>query len=153
MSWSLGLGMISLTDNDQGRANKVNVLVEVCYRLPNQDEEADEVFYKQLARVTQLLALVPVRDFNLPEVAGNIIQQRVNSLGGSWSAWKVTQLVREPTRGSASLDLMFTNRKGNVVIGNCLRKSSYEMVEFSILGELRRGGQQNCYLGLPKSRL
>ena len=29
------------------RANKVNMFVGVCYRLPNQDEEMDEVFYKQ----------------------------------------------------------------------------------------------------------
>lgn len=30
------------------RANKADILVGVCYRLPNQDEEADEVFYKLL---------------------------------------------------------------------------------------------------------
>ena len=33
-------------------ANKVDILVGVCYRLPNQDEEMDEVFYEQLAEVT-----------------------------------------------------------------------------------------------------
>ena len=34
-----------------GKANKANILVGVCYRLPNQDEEMDETFYKQLAEV------------------------------------------------------------------------------------------------------
>jgi len=31
----------------RGKANKVDVLLGVCDRPPNQDEEADEVFYKQ----------------------------------------------------------------------------------------------------------
>ncbi|MCQ4078480.1 endonuclease/exonuclease/phosphatase family protein [Klebsiella pneumoniae] len=33
----------------RGRADKADILVGVCYRPPNQDEETDEVFYKQLA--------------------------------------------------------------------------------------------------------
>ena len=33
----------------RGRADKTGTLVGVCYRPPNQDGEADEVFYKQLA--------------------------------------------------------------------------------------------------------
>ncbi|KAK4818259.1 hypothetical protein QYF61_009964 [Mycteria americana] len=37
-------------------------------RPPNQDEEADELFYKQLGEVSQSLALVLVGDFNLPDV-------------------------------------------------------------------------------------
>ena len=37
----------------------------VCCRLPNQDEEVDEVFYKWLVEVSQSLALVLVGDFNL----------------------------------------------------------------------------------------
>jgi len=35
----------------KGRANRADVLVGVCYGLPNQDEETDEAFYKQLAEV------------------------------------------------------------------------------------------------------
>ena len=40
-----------------------------------------------------------------------------------------------------SLDLLFTNREGlvgDVEIENCLWQSENEMVEFSILGEVRR---------------
>ena len=33
----------------RGRADKADILVGVCYRLTNQDEETDEVFYEQLA--------------------------------------------------------------------------------------------------------
>ncbi|GAB0193288.1 mitochondrial enolase superfamily member 1 [Grus japonensis] len=52
----------------RGKANKADILLGVCYRPPNQDEEVDEVFYKRLAEVSQPLALVLVRDFNLLDV-------------------------------------------------------------------------------------
>ena len=45
-----------------------HVLVGVCYRLPNQDEETDEAFYKQLEEVVQLPALVLMGDFNFPDI-------------------------------------------------------------------------------------
>ncbi|GAB0206747.1 hypothetical protein GRJ2_003140300 [Grus japonensis] len=51
----------------RGKANKADILLGVCYRPPNQDEEADEAFYKRLAEVSQSLALVLMRDFNLPD--------------------------------------------------------------------------------------
>ena len=49
---------------------------------------------------------------------------------------------REPTRGGAPLDLLITDREGLVgdgEAGSCLGQSNREMVEFSILGEVRRG--------------
>ena len=42
----------------KGLANKVGILMAVCNRLRNQDEEMDEVFYKQLAEVPQSPVLV-----------------------------------------------------------------------------------------------
>ena len=33
----------------RGRADKADILVGVCYRPPNQDEDTDELFYEQLA--------------------------------------------------------------------------------------------------------
>ena len=33
----------------RGRADKADILVGICYRPPNQDEETDELFYEQLA--------------------------------------------------------------------------------------------------------
>jgi len=47
----------------------------------------------------------------------------------------LTQLVSEPTRGDASLDLLFTNREGlvgNVLGGGCLGLSEDEMIGFSV---------------------
>jgi len=45
------------------------------------------------------------------------------------------QLVSEPARGGASLDLLFTNREGlvgDVVVGSRLRLSDHEMIQFSV---------------------
>ncbi|GAB0183515.1 hypothetical protein GRJ2_000816800 [Grus japonensis] len=50
------------------KANKADIMVTDCYRPPNQDEEADKIFYKQLGEVSPLLALVFMGDFNLPDV-------------------------------------------------------------------------------------
>ncbi|KAK4827179.1 hypothetical protein QYF61_015141 [Mycteria americana] len=52
----------------RGKANKADIVVRVCYRPPNQDEETDKLFYKQLGEASRLLALVLVGDFNLPDV-------------------------------------------------------------------------------------
>ena len=52
----------------RGKANKADILLRLCYRPPNQDEEADEVFYKRLAEVSQSLVLVLVGDFKLPDI-------------------------------------------------------------------------------------
>jgi len=52
----------------RGKANKADILLGVYYRPPNQDEEADEVFCKRLAEVSQSLALVLLGDFNLLDI-------------------------------------------------------------------------------------
>jgi len=51
-----------------GEGKKLHILLGVCYRPPNQGEEADEVFYKRLAQVSQWLALVVVGDFNFLDI-------------------------------------------------------------------------------------
>ncbi|KAJ7402178.1 mitochondrial fission process protein 1 [Pitangus sulphuratus] len=51
-----------------GKANKADILMGVCYRPPNQDDEGDELFYKQLANVSKSPALVLVGNFNLPDI-------------------------------------------------------------------------------------
>ena len=34
----------------RGRADKADILVGICYRPSNQDEETDELFYEQLVK-------------------------------------------------------------------------------------------------------
>jgi len=53
---------------DQGKACRGDILVGVCYRLPNQDEEKDKAFCEQLAEVAQLPALILIGDFNFSDI-------------------------------------------------------------------------------------
>ena len=50
------------------RADKTDILVGICYRPPNQDEETDEVFHEQLAEAVRLPALILMGDFNFPGI-------------------------------------------------------------------------------------
>ncbi|KAK4831897.1 hypothetical protein QYF61_020044 [Mycteria americana] len=52
----------------RGKANKADIVVGVCYRPPSQDEETDELVYKQLGEASRSLTLVLVGDFNLPNL-------------------------------------------------------------------------------------
>ncbi|GAB0205541.1 hypothetical protein GRJ2_003019700 [Grus japonensis] len=127
----------------RGRAHKA--LLGVCYRPPNQDEEVDEAFYKRLAEVSQSLALVLMGDFNLPDVCWEYSTAERKQSRRFLECVEdnfLRQLVSKPTRGGASLDLLFTNREGlvgDVVVGGYLELSDHKMIEFSILGEVRKG--------------
>ena len=64
------------------------------------------------------------------------------------------QLASEPTRGGAPLDLLFTNREGlvgDVMVRSCLGQSDHEMVEFSILGEARKGASKTAVLDFRRA--
>ena len=114
-------------------------MVGICYRPPNQDEEADKIFYKQLGEVSQLLALVLVGDFNLPDVCWkyNTAERKqsrrfLECVEDNF----LTQLVSEPTREGALLDLLFVNREGlvgDVMVGGCLEHTDHKIVLFCFL--------------------
>ncbi|KAK4826884.1 hypothetical protein QYF61_012072 [Mycteria americana] len=129
----------------RGKANKADIVVGVCYRPPNQDEETDELFYKQLGEASRSLALVLVGDFNLPDVCWkyNTAERKQSRRFLERVADNfLTQLVSEPTREGAPLGLLFTNREGlvsHVMVGGCLGQSDHEMIEFLIRGEAARG--------------
>ena len=66
----------------------------------------------------------------------------------------LTQLVSEPTRGGAPLDLLFTNREGlveDVIVGSCLGQSDHEVVGFSILGEARKETSKTAVLDFRRA--
>ncbi|KAJ7428451.1 hypothetical protein WISP_01229 [Willisornis vidua] len=128
----------------RGKANKADILVGVCYSPPNQDDEGDEFFYKQLADVSRSAVLVLVGDFNLPDMCWelNTAEKRQSRRFLKWIEDNfLLQLVNEPTRGGGLLDLLFTNREGlvgDVVVRGCLGHSDHETIEFSILRDARR---------------
>ncbi|KAK4827403.1 hypothetical protein QYF61_017808 [Mycteria americana] len=139
----------------RGKANKADIVVGVCYRPPNQHEETDELFYKQLGEASRSLALVLVGDFNLPDVCW-----KYNTAGRKQSRRFLervaddnflTQLVSEPTREGAPLDLLFTNREGLVMVGGCLGQSDHEMIEFLIHGEAARGVSKTATLDFQRA--
>ncbi|RMC01166.1 hypothetical protein DUI87_22257 [Hirundo rustica rustica] len=49
----------------KGKANKADILLGVCYPPPNQEEEVDNLFYKQLENVSGSSALVLVDNCSL----------------------------------------------------------------------------------------
>ena len=64
------------------------------------------------------------------------------------------QLVREPARGTAPLDLLFTNREGlvgDVEVGGCLGQSDHEMIDFSIHGGAWRGNSKTATLDFRRA--
>ncbi|PKU29972.1 hypothetical protein llap_19725 [Limosa lapponica baueri] len=141
----------------KGRQIREIFVLGACYRPPNQDEEADEVFWKWLAEVSQSPALGLVGDFNLLDICWkyNMAESRkarrfLECMEDNF----LTQLVGKPTRGGASLDLLFTNREGlvgDVVVGGCLGLSDHELVKFSILSDVRRGVSKTSTLDFDRA--
>ncbi|PKU37652.1 rna-directed dna polymerase from mobile element jockey-like [Limosa lapponica baueri] len=123
----------------KGKANKGDFVLGVCYRPPNQDEQADEVFCKRLGEVSQLTAIVLVGD--QPDICWKYNTAESRQARRFLECMEdnfLTQLVGEPTKGGTSLDLLFPNKEGlvgDVVVGGHLELSDHEMVKFSILSE------------------
>ncbi|PKU40554.1 rna-directed dna polymerase from mobile element jockey-like [Limosa lapponica baueri] len=141
----------------RGKASKVDIVVGVCYRPPSQDVEVDEMFYKQLVEVSRSLALVLVGDFNLSDISRvyNTAEREqsrrfLECVGDNF----LTQLVREPTREGALLDLLFVNREGlvgDVTVGGHLGYRDREMIEFLILREVRRGVSRTAIMDFQRA--
>ncbi|GAB0186634.1 hypothetical protein GRJ2_001128700 [Grus japonensis] len=128
-------------------------MVGVCYRPPNQDEEADKIFYKQLGEVSKLLALALMGDFNLTDVCWKYNTAEKRFLECAEDNF-LTQLVSETTREGAPLDLLFVNREGlvgNVMVGGHLGHSHHEMIEFLILGEVKRRVSRTATLDFQRA--
>ncbi|CAM2100783.1 unnamed protein product [Caretta caretta] len=105
----------------------------------DQGDEVDEAFFRQLTEVTRLQALVLMGDFNHPDICweSNTAVHRQSrkffeSVGDSF----LLQVLEEPTRGRALLDLLLTNQEATV--DENLRGSDHEMVDFRILTQERK---------------
>jgi len=102
----------------------------------------EDVFCKRLAEVSQSLALVLVGD--IPDICWkyNTAERKQSRRFLECVEDKfLMQLVSKPTRGGASLYLLFTNREGlvgDVVVGGHPGLSNHEMTEFTVRGEVKR---------------
>ncbi|GAB0204592.1 mitochondrial enolase superfamily member 1 [Grus japonensis] len=122
----------------KGQANMGDTVVDVYYRPPDQEEEVDEAFYRQLEVASRSQALVLVEDFNHPDICWNDNTARhaqsrrfLQSIDDNF----LTQVVEEPKRTGMLLDFVVTNKGlvGHVKAGGSLGCSDHEMVEFRIL--------------------
>ncbi|KAJ7411268.1 adaptin ear-binding coat-associated protein 1 [Pitangus sulphuratus] len=111
------------------KANKADILVGVCYTPPNQDDEDDELFFKQLADVSKSPTLVLVGDFNLLDVCWELhtVEKRqsrrfLECIEDNF----LLQLVNEPTRDAAPSQI--EGLVGDVVVGGCLGHSDHEII-------------------------
>ncbi|NAW49622.1 hypothetical protein FGF92_23570, partial [Salmonella sp. gx-f5] len=94
-------------------ANKGDVVVGVYYRPPGQDDSADKLFFTELREASRLTPLVLMGDFNLPDVnwechtADTSKSRRfMKHLDDNF----LVQVLTEPTRKGALLDLLLENR-------------------------------------------
>ncbi|GAB0209103.1 mitochondrial enolase superfamily member 1 [Grus japonensis] len=123
------------------RTVKDDIVVGVCYRPPDQKEQADELLYRQIGTASSLQALILVGDLNQPNIcwrdntAGHKQSRRfLECIDDSF----LTQVIEELVRGGALLDLILINNEGlvgDVKVKGSLGCSDHEMVEFRILRE------------------
>ncbi|PKU41873.1 rna-directed dna polymerase from mobile element jockey-like [Limosa lapponica baueri] len=128
----------------KGQANMGDTVVGVYYRPPDQDGEVDEAFYNQLQVAPQSQALVLVGDFNYPDICWkgytvtNIQSKRfLQCIDDNF----LTQLVEEPTRREALLDLVLTNKEGlveDILVEGNLGCSDHGKIEFRIVGSTHK---------------
>ncbi|PKU27748.1 dtw domain-containing protein 2 [Limosa lapponica baueri] len=116
------LGMIeepteSLWVRIKGRARTVDITVRVCYRLPDQEDLADEALYRQTGASSHSQALVLMWEFNHPNICW-----RDNTAGHKQSRTFLEcvddsfllQVIEEPTRRGAMLDLVLTESQNDM---------------------------------------
>ena len=143
----------------KGKANKTGFLIRICYRQPNQDEEVRKTLYRQVGEVLRSIPLILIADLKFPDICSiyNTAQREqsrrfLECVGDKF----LTQLVKEPTRGSKILDLLFVNKEGlvgNMKFGGHLGRSNQEMLDFSILVEPRRGVNRTATLDFWRANL
>jgi len=101
----------------KGESHMGDIIVGVYYRPPDQEEEVDEAFYRQLQAASQSQALVLMGDFNHPDISWEDHTAR------HMQSWRFLQsiydnflmrVVEEPTRRGKVLDFVLTNKEGLV---------------------------------------
>jgi len=98
----------------EGQAHTGDITVGVYYRPPDQEEEIDEAFYRQMQAASQSQALVLMGDFNHPDISWEDLTARqaqskrfLQSIDDNF----LMQVVEEPTRKGTLLDLVLTKRR------------------------------------------
>ena len=127
------------------------------YRTPGQDNNADELFFTELRDASILSPLVLMGDFNLPDVnwdhymADTSKSRRfIKHLDDNF----LVQVLREPTRKGALLNLLLEKREGlvgDMAIGSHLGHSDHEVVELRFYGDRRKTATKTSALDMGKA--
>ena len=143
----------------KGQAGKGYTDVGGYYRPPDQEEEVDEAFHKQLEIAACSQALVLIGDFNYPDICwmtNTARHARSRQFLQCIEDNFLMQVVEEPTRGGALLDLILTNKEGlvkEVKVGGSLGCSDHEMVEFEILSGGSKAKSRNATLDFRRANV
>jgi len=123
----------------KARSSIGDTVVGVCYRPPDQEDEMDEAFYKQLEVALRSAALILMGDLNHPDIC---LQSNMARHTRSWQLLQciddnfLMQVVEELMWRGVLLDLVFPNKEelvGDVKAGGSLGCSDHEVVEVKIL--------------------
>ncbi|GAB0205350.1 hypothetical protein GRJ2_003000600 [Grus japonensis] len=128
----------------KGSAGAGDIIAGVCYRPPDQGDRADEAVCRQIGAGSHSQALDLMGDFNRPNICW-----KDNTAGHKQSRKFLVcvddnfllQVIEEPMRRGAMLELVLTNKEGlvgDVKLKGSLGCSDQEMVEFKILRAVRR---------------
>ncbi|GAB0210277.1 hypothetical protein GRJ2_003493500 [Grus japonensis] len=117
----------------KGQANINDTVVGVYYRPPDQEEEVDEAFYRQLEVASRPQALVLMGDFNHPDICwkGNTARHAQSSRFLQSTDTDGGEAHEE--RGASGPCTHNERLVGDVKVGGSLVCSDHEMVEFRIL--------------------
>lgn len=95
--------------------NISDVIVGVDYRSPSQDDNTNEIFFKELRDTSRSAIFVLMGDFNVTEVNWEYHTANTNRsrrLLKHLDDKCLVQIQREPTRKGALLDLLLVKRQG-----------------------------------------
>ncbi|GAB0193231.1 mitochondrial enolase superfamily member 1 [Grus japonensis] len=138
----------------KGQANMGDAVVGVYYRPPDQEEEVDEAFYRQLEVASQSQSLVLMGDFNDPDICwksntAKHAQSRrfLQSIDHSWS-WRTGE-VPEDRRKASVTPVFKKGKKGDP--GNyrpvSLTSIPGKMMEQLILGVINKHVEEKKVIG------
>jgi len=127
----------------KGRAGTGDTIAGICYKPPDQEDQAHEALYRQTGADSCSQALVLLGNFNHPDIcwrentAGNEQSRRfLECIADNF----LLQVTERPMRNDAVLDLVLINKEGlvwNAKLKGSLGCSDHEMVEFRILRAVR----------------
>ena len=115
-----------------------DTVLGVYYRPPDHNEEVDEALYRQVIAASQLQTLVIMGEFNYPDLCWKTCSAshpQCRMLLQCIDDNLLMQMVDEPIRGGALLDLVLTKKENLVEVRKVevsLGCSNHEVVEFRI---------------------